>query len=365
MKQLTIGIAGTAKNTGKTTTTRVLLEYFQIRGISLGLTSIGYDGEKIDNITGLPKPRILLKRGNYVAVSENCLPVSTTRVKVMDRMDIATPLGKIVCGQVVKEGLLVVAGPNQSRHLRVIRQWMYRQNTDLVIVDGALNRISPMVETDGFILATGASYTTDINRLAVETHSIGVICNLPEIMEVPGPAAAGGKSALWDSGGRVLAEFPPSLFEPDCLAPLPGLMADAAGFYCPGVVSLQCLDLMGELPVSPGMKYVFEDPVKILLSGDVIAAHRFLEKVIKQGGRVGYRRLLPLVAVTVNPFYPSCRYGTHDYQPAYIDRELLLSRIRGSTRVPVFDVISEGPEDLAGIMELHAGGKSGLSGRQL
>jgi hypothetical protein len=221
-----------------------------------------------------------------------------------------------------------------------------------------------MVETDGFILATGASCTTDVNRLALETHSIGVICNLPGVMEVPGPAAAYGKSILWSRSGEILAEFPPSLFEPDHLAPLSGLMAEAAGFYCPGVVSLQCLALLSELPVTPGMKYIFEDPVKLMLSGDVVAAHRFVEKVIKQGGRTGYRRLLPLVAVTVNPFYPSYRYGTHDYQPAYIDRELLLSGIRRSTEVPVFDVVTEGPEGLAGIMELYAIKKSGSGGRQ-
>lgn len=351
MKQLTLGIAGTAKNTGKTTTTRALLDHFHSRGVTLGITSIGYDGERVDNITGLPKPRIHLDKGDLVAVSESCLPVSSARVKVLERTDITTPLGKIVCGRVMKEGLLVVAGPNQSGHLRVIRQWMQSQDAGLLIVDGALNRIAPMVETDGFILSTGASYTTDIDRLALETHSIGVICNLPGVVEVPETVFNQGKSVIWDRDCAVTAGLPASLFDPGCLAPVSGLFRDAAGLYCPGVISRQCLELLGELPLAPGTVFVFEDPVKIMLSGDVVSAHHFVEKVFEKGGRVGYRRPLSLVAVTVNPFYPSYRYGTHDYQPAYVDGELLLSRIRSSTGTPVFDVVRDGPEELARVIE--------------
>lgn len=354
MRPLTVGIAGTAKNTGKTTATRALLDHYQNRGINLGITSIGYDGERLDNITGLPKPRIFLKKGDFAAVSEHCLSPSSAGVKVLERMDISTPLGKIICGRVMREGLLVVAGPNQSRHLRVILRWMCRQEAGLVMVDGALNRIAPMVETDGFILSTGASRTIDIDRLALETHSIGVICNRPELMEVPGPALAREKTVLWNQKGEILAELSPCLFDPETFLSVSGLFSEAAGLYCPGVISSQCLQALAGFPFAPGGRYLFEDPVKLLLSGDVVTAHRFIEQVAHRGSQVGYRRALPLLAVTVNPFYPCCRYGTHDYQPAYIDRKRLLSGIKASVDVPVFDVVREGPEELAGVLEVFA-----------
>jgi hypothetical protein len=56
---LVVGIAGTAKNTGKTTTLSAIMgEARKEPALVLGLTSIGYDGEGFDNVTGLPKPRI-------------------------------------------------------------------------------------------------------------------------------------------------------------------------------------------------------------------------------------------------------------------------------------------------------------------
>lgn len=350
MKQLAVGIAGTAKNTGKTTTTRVLLEYFQGREVGIGITSIGYDGERVDNITGLPKPRIFLQKGDFAAVSEKCLEVSSARMKIMARMDIHTPLGRVVCGQVLKEGLMVVAGPNQSGHLRKIRQWMSSQEAGLVIVDGALNRIAPMVETDGFILATGAACTVDPDRLALETHSIGVICNHPEVTGIPFPVKSPGKSMIWSPEGDLLAELPAFLFEPEDLAGAARLLDNASVFYCPGVISGSCLRYMGDLSFREGMKFIFDDPVKLLLS-DVITAHRFVEKITAKGGRVGYLRSLPLLAVTVNPFYPGCRYGTHQYQADYIDREILLSRVKAAVDVPVIDVVTGGPDQLGGLLE--------------
>ena len=63
MPSKVLGILGTSKNTGKTTTTSALLEIANNKNLSVGITSIGYDGEDIDNITGLPKPRIFAKRG--------------------------------------------------------------------------------------------------------------------------------------------------------------------------------------------------------------------------------------------------------------------------------------------------------------
>ena len=71
-----IGIAGTAKNTGKTTALGALIREATSRRLRVAVTGIGYDGEERDTITGLPKPRLDLPPGTIATTSEACLQVS-------------------------------------------------------------------------------------------------------------------------------------------------------------------------------------------------------------------------------------------------------------------------------------------------
>src|SRR5947207_9798332 len=62
-----------AKNVGKTTTTNHLLATLLgeqlYRADELALTSLGLDGEAIDALTGLPKPRYVPEAGMLVATT--------------------------------------------------------------------------------------------------------------------------------------------------------------------------------------------------------------------------------------------------------------------------------------------------------
>jgi molybdopterin-guanine dinucleotide biosynthesis protein len=78
--EIRLGIAGTAKNTGKTTATAAIIQELRTRGVGFYLTSIGYDGENIDNVTGLPKPKLRVEPGDVVATAERCLAVSTAKL---------------------------------------------------------------------------------------------------------------------------------------------------------------------------------------------------------------------------------------------------------------------------------------------
>jgi uncharacterized NAD-dependent epimerase/dehydratase family protein len=65
----TLGIAGTAKNTGKTTTLQAVVRAIRRSGTGVYLTSIGYDGEEVDTVTGLPKPKVVVEEGDMVATA--------------------------------------------------------------------------------------------------------------------------------------------------------------------------------------------------------------------------------------------------------------------------------------------------------
>jgi len=51
---------------------------------------------------------------------------------------------------------------------------------------------------------------------------------------------------------------------------------------------------------------------------------------------------LPLVAVTVNPFFPKYRFEVQDYEPAYVDGGKLVGAIAKAISVPAIDIKRNG-----------------------
>ena len=64
----TMSIVGMCKNAGKTTMLNWLLTQGHLQG-TLGLTSIGRDGESTDVVTGTEKPGIFAKAGTLIATA--------------------------------------------------------------------------------------------------------------------------------------------------------------------------------------------------------------------------------------------------------------------------------------------------------
>jgi hypothetical protein len=278
-------------------------------------------------------------------VAEKCLAVSSARINVLARSDIHTPLGRLIYGQVINEGLVVVAGPNKSQDLRRVLQGLADFGAKLTFVDGALNRIAPMVETNGIILATGAAKETNIDKLVLETKSIDKIFNLPQISL---NYTFENTIVLREDPSVVLAKGPPSLLDIENLqiiATCPQL--ERITVVIPGITSFHCLHYLLKFFDQCIPTIVFRDPVKLMLTGDLPAAVSFIELVQTMGGTVGYIFPLQLIAVTINPFYPKFRYEFGDYQAEYIDAKRLYIAMAQALSVPVYDIFVHGVEEIA------------------
>ncbi|QGG48021.1 hypothetical protein [Heliorestis convoluta] len=329
MKPIVVGIAGTAKNTGKTTTTSALLEEIQKNDdITLGLTSIGYDGEDIDNITGLPKPKIEAWPGVIVAISEKCLENSSAKVKTLLRTNISTPLGKILIAVVKEKGKLLLAGPNKSKDLAQVINIFHQLQVNLTLVDGALNRIAPMVEVDGIILATGAAKNRDIQQLIQETQQIVDILNFP-IMNPTNPSLV--NYVLDEKGAdKVLEAFK---------------YHDA--LYIQGIIGEKYFNYFADhYTSSAGKQLLFSDAIKLLLSGEISNVWNILGKLKKLDLKVGVKKSVDILAVTVNPYYPLYRFSTNDYQACYVDKDRLLDEFTNKLTIPAYDVVVDGGHKL-------------------
>ena len=349
--EMRLGLAGTAKNTGKTTTTAAVIQELRSRGMPFYLTSIGYDGENLDNITGLPKPKLRVKPGDMVVTAEKCLLTSTAGLQVLHMTALRTPLGRIGVARVVHEGLVVTAGPNKTSEVKALSELLRQFGPGICIFDGALNRIAPMAQTDGFILATGAAKTPDIARLAAETEMMWYITNLPAVPESEEikkkqPATV----TLYDPSMAKLENWSRTslLNSADVEQVLRVPCEEWSYLYIPGVIATEPLQLLTERLEQAKRKLIlcFADPIKIIVSGEISVVFSLMKRLDAAGVLVGVASRTPLLAVTINPFYPDYRLESHTYQPAYVDMVRLQMAVQKKIKVPVYNVMRQGAAGL-------------------
>lgn len=358
MLEFSLGIAGTAKNTGKTTTTAAILSALRKRRVGIYLTSIGYDGEYLDNVTGLPKPRVPVEPGDIVATASRCLLSVTASFQVIADTDIQTPLGFIRLVRITGAGLMVVAGPNKSSEVSRLLKLFRTLGPGIRIFDGALNRIAPMVETDGLILATGAALFNDIPRLAADTARIEKILNLSVLSGTSALLPSLPTSVcLFDAEGQLRMKMQgSSVFSAEDAEHLARNICPGGTLVIPGVIGEVAFNRLAACWTEQKQagRLILADPVKLLVTG---AADRFsiqLEGLESVGILVGVFKRLPLLAVTINPFYPQYRLENDSYHPAYVDFHRLQIAVRSQVTAPVFNVVRQGAEKLVDVIMTHA-----------
>lgn len=348
---LSMGIAGTAKNTGKTTAMAAILNELRLQGVHLSITSIGYDGEEMDNITGLPKPRLWVEPGDILATAEKCIKASTAGLSIIEDTQIATPLGKVIIAEVKRPGLAITAGPNKRSDVKVIEGLLTRLRPGVIIVDGALSRIAPMAATDGFILATGAARTPNIVRLSQETGAFARIAGLPVAPHAVELVERGiTQVTLFDQSLTELRSAPVTslLTERDIEELLRELPPDGSQLYVPGIISKKAIDTLKKVynGQSRRLFLTFENSLKVLMTDNPEAVYQEINEMENQGIIIGVLKRVPLFAITVNPFFPEFRVKDNSYCKAFVDPIRLELAIKSQANVPVYNVVRQGARGL-------------------
>ena len=166
-----VSIVGMAKNVGKTVTFNYLVSEAAGRGLCLGLTSVGRDGEKRDEVFHTPKPRIFAPAGSLLATARGTLKNSEIDIEILKGTGFSTAMGEVVIGRACESGFVELAGPTLIKQQRILRDYLLNFGVDLVLVDGALDRVSsanPLL-AKGIILATGATLDSDMDVVMKKT----------------------------------------------------------------------------------------------------------------------------------------------------------------------------------------------------
>ncbi|MBN2259674.1 MAG: hypothetical protein JW702_03980 [Clostridiales bacterium] len=177
-KYRTISLVGMVKNAGKTTLLNEFINQAYLESVTLGLTSIGYDGETNDSVTNTPKPYVEVFPGTLIATAKNLLNTETIKYEVLEVTDFLTVLGPIVIVRIRSRAQVILIGPRSNEGLEEVSRMMRKWGADLVFVDGALDRVSSASPAlaDAVFLATGAALSRDINQVVIQTlHRIHLL----------------------------------------------------------------------------------------------------------------------------------------------------------------------------------------------
>ena len=320
-----LSIVGLEKNTGKTECLKYVLERLPVQDKRIAVTSIGIDGETVDQVTRTQKPEIALREGMYFGTSEMHYRQRRLVSELIDVSDENTSLGRVVTARALTGGKILLSGPSSASGLRRWMGEMRRHDIDLVIIDGALSRMSsasPAV-SQSMILATGAAYSVSMSTLVSKTAHVVDLVNLELTSEANILKLMPLDKGVWfiDKEGALHGLDAVTSLSRDIH--FEG-MADCATLYVAGALVDGFLEKVRKNKSLKQVELVVRDFTKIFVSPQQFRLF------IKSGGHLTVLQRSKLIAVTVNPTSPS----------GYVlDSDTLCGKLSEAIQLPVYDLL--------------------------
>ena len=300
----TVAVMGMSKNTGKTVTVNHLLAQAAAARVTIGVSSIGRDGEDRDHVFLIPKPPVIVWPGTIVATARATLQRTKVRFKPLGTTDIASPMGDIVIIKVLDYGAMEIAGASRGADQRKVIHQLQQCGAALLLLDGALGRshhASPAI-ADGVILATGAAIgggMTDVIRKTRDRLAILGIAPVDDVTRNRCQALfAKGGVAIWNSRGEVLFQAEIATLNAASIL-LQHIDADLATIALSGAVGRSLWQTLSTLATRhPGLTVVVADSTRLFIDNTDLVAFQTL------GARLLAMRGINIAGITLNPFSP-------------------------------------------------------------
>ena len=325
LKYDSLSIVGLEKNTGKTECLKYVLDNLPVERKRIAVTSIGIDGETVDQVTRTQKPEITLREGMYFGTSEMHYRQRRLVSELIDVSDETTSLGRVVTARALTGGKILLSGPSSGSSLKRWMRDMRQHGIDHVIIDGALSRMSsasPAV-SQSMILATGTAYSANMTTLVQKTAHVVDLVNLELTSERNVNRLAPLEKGVWfiDTDG--------ALHDLNAMTSLSQEIhfdgvEHCASLYVAGALVGTFLDKVRKHKTLRHAEIVVRDFTKIFVTPQ---QYRLF---VKGGGRVSVLQKSKLIAVTVNPTSPT----------GYVlDSDLLCNRLSEAIGLPVYDLL--------------------------
>jgi len=324
-----ISIIGLAKNVSKTTTLNHIIKNLKGK-CKLGLTSIGRDGEKYDAITELPKPKIYIEEGTYVATAEESYKNSAVKTKLIKVTDYNTPMGLISISKALNSGYIELAGPSINSQLLEICLELIKLGCDIVLIDGAFDRKSyatPLI-SHATILSTGASVSENMQEVIEITEHIAKLLTLEKetnkkIIELAKKILNFSKIGFINKDYSIKnLKILTALGASDDIKK--NIEKDTHYIVINGPITDQLLeDLIKSDNHCADITFLVEDATKLFIS------KKTMEKFKKKGAKIKVLNSIKIIAITVNPTSPL------GYEFNKIE---FLKSLKSKIHIPIYDL---------------------------
>lgn len=195
-------VVGTGKNVGKTVAMRAIADAAVRRGLRVGMTSIGRDGEAVDASDALAKPRLFLRPQTVIATARHLLPVHPAS-ELLDFTPWSTAAGAVVFARVRNAAYYELAGPATAAGVRACVHRFADFGCDQIIVDGALDRVAALAGgADAVIVSVGASAARTVEEAVDDARALVARLGVPRFdpgkphIRIEGALTAADASAL-------------------------------------------------------------------------------------------------------------------------------------------------------------------------
>lgn len=321
----TLSIVGMEKNVGKTTVLNSILE--NTCGKTLGLTSIGRDGEERDRVTSTHKPKIWVEKNTLLATAKGALLACDITREILETTGISTPMGEVIIARALSSGYVDLAGPSTSFQISLVKDRMLHYGAKQVLVDGALGRVGTisMGDNSAAILSTGAAVSPDISEVVRKTaHRISLLQTERVEDSVFNRYLKHRDSTIVYIGENVRTLFLDSALQADKLI-VDNLTKEDSHLFIKGAVVPALIERLIK------NRHRFENLCIVALDGTKV----FIDSVLIRKAnlcRIDFRvcNEINLVGISYNPTSP---YG-YDFDSEKFEEEL-----KKVTKLPVIDVL--------------------------
>ena len=323
LKHRSLSIVGLEKNTGKTVCLNYILHRLNEMHTSVGVTSIGVDGEQVDSVFATAKPEITLYEGTRFITSEQHY-MKRQVVSVLEHADSRrTSLGPLVTARVLIPGNVLLSGAATTGALREQMRMLDTMGCSISIVDGALSRLSlasPTV-TEAMILATGAAVSANVKQLIAKTKFLYNLICLDEVEPSLCDSLNNIESGLWaiDNDNQAHDLGIASVFLIDRSEG--DILRFGKRLFVAGAVSDRLLKALSTK--GGGITLIARDFTKLFLTPETYNAY------VRAGNHLMVLQRSKLIAITLNPTSP---------QGFLLDSRSTCAALSDALQTPVYDV---------------------------